>query len=130
MRRLIAILLVLFAIPATAATITLQNSLDSTGRILMQNAQTTGNGDTVDAKCGYVNTTIYVSWNGATSAGAVVIETADSATPVGWALLATVTYNDGKPSVVHFVGPLNFVRARISTTVVGGTVTVSLRAKR
>lgn len=130
MKKLFVILMLLLTIPATAATIVLQNSLDSTGRILLQNAQTTGNGDTIDEKCGYSQTTVYVNWSAGVSAGAVTLETADSAIPVDWAYLATITYNDGKPSVIHVIAPLSFVRARISTTVVGGTVTVSLRAKR
>lgn len=70
----------------------------------------------------------YVEWSTGVTAGVVEIETASHEAYAGtWAPVATVTYASGAPRsevvVVHGVG-LAF-RARISTAVADGTVTVT-----
>jgi len=69
----------------------------------------------------------YVRFSAGVSAGAVAIETSSSTTFAGTpAAIASYTgaddteYSDVEP------GPLFFVRARITTPIVGGTVTVYL----
>jgi len=70
---------------------------------------------------------VYVSWGTGVTAGVVQIETADDPAYAGtWAPLATVTYASGAPKqdIVQITGVALYVRARISTAIANGTVTV------
>lgn len=91
----------------------------------LQNAQTTGNGTVVGA--GYMGqcreSAIYVVWGAGTNAGVFTIESAHDNTYTGtWAPLATVTWSAAsKQDIVQITGVHMALRARISTTVTGGT---------
>lgn len=95
---------------------------------LMQDAQTTGNGNEFNGQRMRGEFVFYVTWSAGVSAGAVTIETADTAGYAGtWASLGTVTTSAAsKVDIFSYTGILAFVRARISTTVAGGTVTVKM----
>jgi hypothetical protein len=68
---------------------------------------------------------IYVQWSAGTSAGVVTVESADSSAYAGtWAPLATVTWSAAsKEDIVQITGIHLNLRTRVSTGVVGGTVT-------
>ena len=69
----------------------------------------------------------YVEFDHTSAAGQVVIETASSPTYAGtWAILATVNWSAiDKCHYVALTNALRCVRARISTAVTSGTVTVT-----
>lgn len=72
--------------------------------------------------------TFHLKWGTGVTAGAVVIEVADSDDYTGtWSNLDTMTYSTGSPHADHYVatGPFLAIRARISTLVEGGTVSVA-----
>lgn len=74
-------------------------------------------------------TAIYVEWGTGVTAGAVIIESAFTATYAGtWAPLVTVTFAATAPKVdiVQITGVHGTLRTRISTTVANGTVTTRL----
>ena len=100
------------------------------------NAQTAANtvglvgGNTASAISGAAQCTeygIYVEFDGTSAAGTVLIETASSPTYSGtWAVLATVNWGAANKS--HYVALTNSllaVRARISSAITSGTVTVT-----
>ncbi len=99
-------------------------------QMTLQNAQTTGNGTVAGAS--YLTqcreTAIYVVWGAGTGAGVFTIETAHDASYTGtWAPLATVTWAVvSKADVVQITGIHMAMRARISTTVTGGTASAYL----
>ena len=70
-----------------------------------------------------------VVWGAGTSAGAVSVEAAESASYAGtWANLCTVTWSAAsKADVCNVTGAYKAIRHRISTAVVGGTVTTSIK---
>lgn len=87
---------------------------------------TTGNGIAVNIPPGFKNHTIIVIGTAGISAGAVQVESADSDSYAG-------TWNaEGSPLAAaasaevaaHLTGVFLALRARVSTTVVGGTITV------
>lgn len=67
---------------------------------------------------------VYIIWGAGTSAGAVTIETADNDAYAGvWAALSTVPWTAvSKEDVVQITGIHKSIRTRISTAIVGGTV--------
>lgn len=75
--------------------------------------------------------TLYLKWSSGVSAGVVTIETADAVGYAGtWGAVIAVTQTGAsREDTVQMEGPFNAVRARISTTVVGGTVTVTMVAR-
>ena len=95
------------------------------------NAVTTGTGTAVDVGNGnYV--TFYVSGAGTITSGTIILEEADTQTYAGtWSQLATIsasTLSGGVAQAFHFTGALAWVRARISSNIVGGgTVTIAVR---
>lgn len=100
---------------------------------LMQDAQaSTGNGNVFTPARMSGEFAFYVSWSAGVTAGAVTIETADDKDYQGtWAELGTVTAPPAsRQDVLHFSGVLIAVRARISTAVTGGTVTVKCLSGR
>ncbi len=91
------------------------------------NAVTTGSGS---IGVGFMprcrETAVYVQWSAGTSAGAVTIESAHDASYSGtWAPLGTVTWTAAsKEDLLQITGIHLAIRARVSTTVTGGTVSV------
>lgn len=71
-------------------------------------------------------TAAYVVWSAGATAGVVVIESAHDATYTGtWASLATVNWSAAtKVDIAQITGIHRALRARISTSVSNGTVTV------
>lgn len=71
----------------------------------------------------------HISWSAGVASGAVTIEVADSSTYAGtWAPVAVVTFAGTAPNqdYVYSPGEPKAIRHRISTVVVGGTVTTSM----
>jgi len=97
------------------------------GKVL-QNAATTGNGVVVDLKGEVRETTLYIIGSAGVGAGAIQLETADDVAYAGtWAAIGSpVTVVASAQLIVQKTGCLRAVRARISTTVTGGTVTCKL----
>jgi len=95
---------------------------------VLQSAQTTGNGTAHDLTFVSDEWAIYVEWSAGVSAGAVAIETALTKDYSGtWAPLGGVTATGAsRVDVFAYSGATAAVRARISTTVTGGTVTCTL----
>jgi hypothetical protein len=94
----------------------------------LQDAAVSGNGTTLNPSETNLKRehAFYVRGNGALSAGAVQIETSVDGNDSGtWAPLGTaVTLVANTTSIVQITGALLAVRARITTAVDGGTVTV------
>ena len=96
----------------------------------LQSAQTTGNGTAVKvlvaSDTGVREHTFYIIGSAGVSAGAVQIETAMSDTYAGtWAPLgAAITVGNNTVQIVQVTGALDWVRARISSNITNGTVTV------
>lgn len=96
----------------------------------MQNAQSTGNGTVVGAaamsKCR--ETAIYLVPSAGITSGAVTIESAHDAAFTGtWAPMGSaLSLVASTEQIVQITGVHLNLRARISTTVVGGTVTAIL----
>lgn len=99
---------------------------------LLHNAATTGNGEVVDLSNVAGDIAVYITWSSGCTAGAFTMETASSSSTYSgtWASLGIVSLSTAdKCDVFHFTGPLRFFRARISTTVAGGTATVRLLSR-
>lgn len=97
---------------------------------VLQSAATTGNGTAIDSAGQCKEHTVEIQWATSTSAGAITVETAPSKSYAGtWTPVAVVTYTSGSPKTesVQWTGYEGAIRARISTTVSGGTVTVLYR---
>ena len=106
--------------------------------IVLQDAQTTGNGKAIAIPSSIRHHTFYIKGNGVIGAGAVTLETADNTEYAGtWAALPSytdptnnanpVTVTSSAEKIYTFIGALAAVRARISTTVTTTTVTVIYR---
>lgn len=74
----------------------------------------------------YIESTCYVVFDSTAAAGVVVIETADDRDYQGtWANIGTVTFAAAsKQHYVSVTGVFGAVRARISSAITSGTVTV------
>jgi len=105
---------------------------------IMQDAQAAlGDGLTLCIPSTIIHHCFYVKGNGAVSSGVVTIETASDPEFTGdWApLVSNLTVPTANPITVVatdedifvYQGVLAAVRARISTAIVGGTVTVAYR---
>lgn len=69
-----------------------------------------------------------VEWSSGVTSGQVKIEHSSSASFSGtWAELDSQNASAGSRQLGTFPGPLEFVRARVSSNVAGGTVTVRLK---
>lgn len=102
-------------------------------------AATTGSGTVVACPASFRNHNFIVAGTGTISAGTVTIETSNDPNYAGtWAPLIpvagttaspnpTATIVSGAEVLINYAGILNFVRARVSTTVTGagGSVTVT-----
>jgi hypothetical protein len=74
-----------------------------------------------------------IEWGTGVSAGVVEVEAADSPDYAGtWVPLATFTYASGSPKAetLESSGRYGAFRHRISTAIVGGTVTTKIRGSR
>lgn len=97
--------------------------------VTLQSAATTGNGTGYNVDGVAENLAFYIAWSAGVSAGAVIIEEAPDKDYAGtWSVIspAVATSAASSTDVVHLQGSFKALRARISTNVVGGTVTVSL----
>ena len=106
-------------------------------------AGTTGSSQPINC-APYPYVTVYVTASAALSAGTLIVEEADydplTESPYGgtWSTITTVTLSSvfgsaGGQSAIHIGGPgggyaYAFLRVRIGTTVVGGTLAAVLRA--
>lgn len=97
---------------------------------LLQNGATTGNGQTADLKGGCREIAIYIVGSAGVGAGAVQLESSHDPAYTGtWAAHGSpVTVVASAALRVGVSGVIGAVRARISTTVTGGTVSVYLFA--
>ena len=94
----------------------------------MQVAATTGNGTPAAIPPSFFAHQFVVKWSAGVSAGAIQIETADKADYSGtWAAVGApiATAAASSEQVSNITGTYGALRARVSTTVVGGTVDVS-----
>lgn len=91
----------------------------------IQVAVTTGNGTAVRTNGRAAHHVVYVEFSAGVSAGVVTIEEASDGAFAGtWSKIADVAFVANAAVAVHFYGCHLAVRARISTNIVGGTVTV------
>lgn len=96
---------------------------------LLQDAQTTGNGTPLDVRNSGPEMGFYLIWSAGVNAGVVTIETADTSAYSGtWFPISVANFLDGSTGYVGIEGVFHYIRARISTNVTGGTVTVKLFA--
>ena len=89
---------------------------------MLQDAATTGNGTAENiAGLGHEHC-VYVQWASGVTAGVVSIETARLKDYTGtWAVIATANYNAAATDIYEFGGAYKWIRARITTTVAGGS---------
>lgn len=73
---------------------------------------------------------IYIAWSAGVTAGAVAVESATDCAYTGtWANLTTVNWvSASRQDVFRTTGSFGAIRTRISTAIVGGTVTTSIIA--
>ena len=94
----------------------------------LQSAATSGNGNAVAPPHSFKYHSIYIEGTSGVGAGAVQVETSlDPNDANTWAPLTTspTTVIAGGIAIVQVTGIIQILRARISTTVTGGTVTVN-----
>lgn len=101
-----------------------------TARQVLQSGATTGNGDAVNLQGYQRELSVYIVGSDGVTAGAVQVETAPTTDYAGtWAPLGgPISVPDNECVLAQFTGAFMAVRARISTTVADGTVTVDLVA--
>ena len=94
---------------------------------ILLSAVTTGTSDSFDVgSC--LQVAFETEWSAGTSAGVVVIEHSFVTDYAGtWANLDTQTQSASTLAFGTMPAPLGFLRARVTTTVVDGTVTVRAR---
>jgi len=105
----------------------------------LQLAQTVGNGQAYAVPANVRKHIFYVDFSAGVGAGAVSIETANDPEYTGtWAPLVNdlatptvnpVTFAVSSQKIYTYIGVLAAIRARISTTVTGGTVTVTYKGE-
>jgi hypothetical protein len=104
------------------------------GMVTLHNAATTAAAGTVleMGNCP-AKVTIYITWSAcsANCAGAVILETADTASYAGtWAALTpAISITASKQDVLNITQPFKNLRVRISTTVSGTAATVTVKAQ-
>ena len=108
------------------------HTLSSGGRtaghppIVLQDAATTGDGDVLHVNGKTKEVSVYVDWGAGVGAGQVIVESASSPSYAGtWAPIATLNYLVNAEHLVQITGYLIALRARISSDITGGTVTVT-----
>ncbi len=100
----------------------------ASGPVTLQNAVTTGDGVVQKVFGASEDSAFYIIWSAGVTAGAVQLESAQTKGYTGtWAPLGSaLNFKNDATDLVQLAGPLLFVRARVSDTVVGGTLTVVL----
>lgn len=96
--------------------------------LVMQSALTTGTGTPIAIPDSYKNHKVIIKGSAGISAGAVQIETADAYDYAGtWAQVGggPITAVASTELAIDFSGVYKFIRTRITTNIVGGTVTTS-----
>jgi hypothetical protein len=89
---------------------------------LLQDAATTGNGTVLDLAGQGECHAFYVQWASGVTAGELILETARTSTYTGtWESIETFVFGDNVVQSTVVWGPLKCVRARITTTVSGGS---------
>jgi hypothetical protein len=117
----VAALLLAIPLVVQATTIVFPPVRSVTDPIALQTTATTGAGNLVELYHRLAYTNVWVLWNGTCSAGVVEVQVA--ATVDGpWVTVATLTNKTNLPDWVLLVGSPGAIRASITTTVVGGTV--------
>jgi hypothetical protein len=106
---------------ASADTIVFPRIRPVTDPIVLQTTATTGTGNIVDLHHRLAYTNVWVIWNGNCTAGVVEVQVAIDASGT-WKTVATLTHQNAVPDWVLLVGSPGAIRASITTTVVGGTV--------
>ncbi len=98
--------------------------------LLLTAATALGAGDPIDLNNHSREIAFYITGDGAVSGGVVTLETSDDPTYTGtWAIIGSpVTVTANAKQIVQATGCFRYVRARVSTIIVGGTVTVRLAA--
>lgn len=97
----------------------------TSGPFTLQSAATTGNGNAIQTNGKAKETWFIVEFSSGVTAGEVAIEAAATPEYTGdWATLATIGFVDGGTYLVQRPGGGMAYRARISTTISGGTVKV------
>jgi hypothetical protein len=118
---LLAALLLAVPLSAQADTIVFPAVRSVTDPIVLQATATTGAGNIVNLYHRLAYTSVWVLWNGTCTAGVVEVQVA--ATTAGpWVTVATLTNKTNLPDWVLLVASPGAIRASITTTVVGGTV--------
>ncbi len=124
MRKLLVLALVvgLLAAPALAVTYPVPSATVAVGTTLtLLDAATTGTSTVVTTKYKVMTQVIELHWNGTCSGGAVIIETAPSATFADtWVPLTTVSAHSDITDIIVLTFPTQSVRARVSSNVTGG----------
>ena len=126
MRKLLIVLAaVLLATTTGAATVTSPLTMSVPSVVTLQSAATTGNGDEVSTRFGLNLMTVLIIPSAGIASGAVQVETADVCGYAGtWAPLGSAqTLVASTEIIVQITAPVGCLRTRVSTTVVGGTVT-------
>ncbi len=78
-------------------------------------------------KLGLVTSTHHIKWNGGTDAGEVTIEgSGEVAEPGPWAVLQVVPFSGRATDAVVIMGAYGALRHRISSPIIGGTVTTKV----
>ena len=126
MKKLVLVLLAAalvgaMCLSAVAATIVFPRIRPVTDPIVLQTTATTGTGNIVDLHHRLAYTNVWVIWNGNCTAGVVEVQVAIDASGT-WKTVATLTHQNAVPDWVLLVGSPGAIRASITTTVVGGTV--------
>lgn len=118
---LLAIFLAAASLPVPADTIVFPAVRSVTDPIVLQTTATTGAGNIVDLHHRLAYTNVWVLWNGTCSQGIVEVQVA-ATTSGPWVTVATLTNKTNLPDWVLLVGSPGAIRASITTTVVGGTI--------
>jgi len=102
------------------------------GEFTFQSAATVGNGWALNTKGRTERFPVYVIWSSGCTAGGVTYETAASADFAGtWRMLAVIPFSAANSvDLIQNLASVGVVRARISTEIVGGTVTVVAKGIR
>ena len=96
--------------------------------VVLQDAEATGNGQVISIPVGCKNHSFYIKANGAVMTGAIQLESSSGGdyagtwAPIGGGPIALVSNAE---LIYSVTGAFLFVRARISTSVTGTTVTVT-----
>lgn len=116
-------LCLIFALSRIEPVVVESQQAGNTTPIVSLSGVTTGTGTSI-ATSNSVQIGWSIIWSAGVSAGEVVIESADSATYTGtWNELDRQAFSANSIVQGTYPGPLRFVRARVTTTVVDGTVT-------